>query len=97
MPVDYTNYAERALVVSTVTGDVSPEEMFAHQTMLGADPLFSSRVVGVTDFLETLPFSGSSDDVRRRPTPCPGQPFRRRCNARACCLDRSAPCGRRGV
>ena len=65
MPVDYTIYPERSLVVTTVTGDVSPDEMFAYQARLGADPLFSPRFDSVTDFLETQPFTGTPDDIRR--------------------------------
>ncbi len=65
MPVDYAIYPEHALVVCRVTGNVSPEEMFAYHAKLRADPLFAPQFDSVTDFLETMPFSGTPDDIRR--------------------------------
>jgi hypothetical protein len=63
--VHYIIEPDHKLVVATVTGSVSPAEMFAYQAALGADPQFSPDFDSVTDFVDAAPFTGTPDDIRR--------------------------------
>ena len=78
MPVSYTVDPSRGLVMTSVEGAVTPEEMFAYHDALRADPAFSSTFDSVTEYAEGSAFEGSPADIRRLVEGLPFNPGTRR-------------------
>lgn len=64
MPVTYEIDPARALVITTVTGQVSAAEMFEYHRALAADPHFVPSLDSLVDFVDTSAYTGTADEIR---------------------------------
>lgn len=63
MPVHYKIDKERRLVVSTASGVLTPEDIFAHQKALGKDPDFDRMFSQLSDFTQVTELNLTQQDV----------------------------------
>ena len=57
------------MVVTTVTGNVSVEQMLAHLRTLAKDPLYRPDFRGLSDYTNAEPFKATGEDVWRLARP----------------------------
>ncbi|HLW99228.1 MAG TPA: hypothetical protein VKR82_11315 [Candidatus Acidoferrales bacterium] len=65
MPVQYKIEKERRLVLSTASGVLTPEDIFAHQRKLAKDPDFDPKFSQLSDFTHVTELDLTQQDVQK--------------------------------
>src|SRR4051794_15124120 len=65
VPISYEIDAEARMIFTSVTGEVSVEEMLAHLRALAKDPRYQPDFRGLSDYTGAAPFKATGEDVWR--------------------------------